>query len=87
MDCGDEGISIANVTGGSKSEITVTNGTVRASGVNSTAIYNANTCPDSKITVSGGNVESVFRGIFNAGVYLLVHFICSAVRDFHAGLL
>ncbi|MCL1914678.1 MAG: fibronectin type III domain-containing protein [Eubacteriaceae bacterium] len=67
LDCGDGGISIANATGGGKSEITVTNGIVRASGVNSTAIYNADTCPDSKITVSGGTVESVFRGIFNAG--------------------
>lgn len=67
LECGDEGISIANATGGSNSEITVTNGMVKASGVNSTAIYNADTCPNCKITVSGGTVQSVYRGIFNAG--------------------
>ena len=63
VECKDEGIALANASGGTNSTISVLNGTVRATGVNSTAIYNSGS--NSRVEVSGGRVDSVYRGVYN----------------------
>ena len=70
LECNDQGACIANATEGKNTAIRVSGGTLKATYSNSSVILSNG--PNSSITVTGGKMESAFRGIYNVAPHTTI---------------